>query len=66
MIEWIKQFIAIYPNAAPFVISLSLILAGFNIPISAYMIILIAATLAVTVLKGSFLKLYVAVFIGST
>jgi membrane-associated protein len=65
MLEWIKGLISSYPQAAPYVIALSLMIAGLNIPLSADVIILIAATLAATLLKGSFFKLYLAIFIGS-
>ena len=65
MIEWIKAFINSHPQAAPYAIALALAVAGFNIPISADLVILIAATLAATILKGAFLKLYLAIFLGS-
>jgi len=65
MIEWIERLVKLHPDLAPIAIALSLILAGLSIPISADVVILIAATLAATLLKGSFLKLYLAVFLGS-
>lgn len=65
MIDSIKRFVLAHPEAAPFAIACSLMLGGCNLPISADMVILIAATLAATLLKGSFIPLYLGVFFGS-
>jgi membrane-associated protein len=65
MIDWIKAIISSHPEYAPIAIAASLMLAGLNIPISADVIIIIAATLAATLLKGSIVSLYLAVFVGS-
>lgn len=65
MLEWIKHFIHSYPTYAPIAIFASIAIAGFNIPISADMIVLIAATLAATMLKGAFFKLYFAILSGT-
>lgn len=65
MIEWIKSFIQSHPDYAPLAIMLSIAIAGFNIPISADMMILVAATIAATILKGSFFKFYIAILAGT-
>lgn len=65
MLEWIKQFAQNYPAIAPILIALSLAIAGLSIPISADLVILLAATLAVKVLPGTFITFYLAIFIGS-
>jgi membrane-associated protein len=65
MIEWIKNFIQSHPEYAPIAIMISIAVAGFNIPISADMMILVAATLAATLLKGAFFKLYLAILCGT-
>lgn len=66
MLEWIKSFIQSHPTYAPIAIFASIAIAGFNIPISADMVLLIAATLAATILKGTFFKLYLAILCGTT
>lgn len=65
MIEWIKTFIQSHPDYAPIAVMLSIAAAGFNIPISADMMIIIAATVCATVLKGAFFKFYFAILIGT-
>lgn len=65
MLEWIKQFIQSHPDYAPIAIMLSIAIAGFNIPISADMMMIIAATIAATLLEGAFFKFYFAILIGT-
>lgn len=65
LLESIKKFILENPDIAPFAIAFSLIIAGLNIPISADIVILIAATVAATLLKGSFFKIFLGIYLGS-
>jgi membrane protein DedA with SNARE-associated domain len=65
MIEWLKAFAANYPTLAPFLIGLTLTVAGLSIPISADLVILLAATLAAKVIPGSYLNFYLSILIGS-
>lgn len=65
MLEWIKSFVQSHPDYAPIAIACGIAIAGFNIPISADMMILIAATLAATLLKGAFFKFYIAILLGT-
>lgn len=64
-LDAIKKLILGHPDLAPFAIAFALMIAGLNIPISADVVILIAATVAATLLKGSFFKIFLGIYFGS-
>lgn len=65
MMDWLQVFISEHPSYAHWILFSALMLAGFNIPVSEDLVMIIAGVLASTVIPASTIKLFCAVFLGA-